>query len=81
MKSPQGQKKENLEKGETVRFNKRAITFFVCLAISILFWLMMALSKEYSVTVTYPVEFMNMPAGSIVTNSLPGKMDIQIILL
>jgi len=43
------------------------------------FWLMMSLSKEYSITVSFPVNYVNLPADKIVANQLPETIDIEIM--
>ncbi len=60
------------------RLNGRAVTFFVCLCISIFFWLLMALSKEYSMTITFPVNYVNLPSDKVVSNNLPQTAEIEI---
>ena len=63
---------------EGVRFNRRMITFLFCILISILIWLLMALSKDYIITITFPVKYVNMPADKLVSNKLPEKIDLEI---
>jgi YbbR domain-containing protein len=71
----------NIDSGggrETIRLNKRVVTFLCCLLISVLFWLLMALSKEYTITVTYPVSYINAPKDKVIANKLPRQIDILI---
>ncbi len=67
---------DNQRKG--IHLNKRVITFLVCLLISVFFWLLMTLSKEYSIMVQFPVEYINLPADKVVSNDLPDAVDIEI---
>ncbi|CAN5390258.1 YbbR-like domain-containing protein [soil metagenome] len=59
-------------------FNRRAITFFFCLLISVFIWLLMSLSKEYVITTSFPVKYINLPEDRIIANHLPEVIDIEI---
>lgn len=63
---------------EGVRFNRRMITFLFCILISVLIWLLMALSQQYIITVTFPVKYINMPADKLISNHLPEKIDLEV---
>lgn len=63
---------------EPVRLNRKVITFLFCVLISIFFWLMMSLSKEYDITVSYPVEYVNAPKDRVISNDLPSEINIEI---
>lgn len=62
----------------SMRFNRRLISFFVCVLVSIFFWLVMSLSKEYTITVSFPVNYINLPKDKVLSNSLPESIDIEI---
>ena len=69
----------NLEnKRTTFRRDGRVITFAICLFLSMFFWLLMTLSKEYSTTVRFPVHYKNLPPDKVVSNNLPETVDIEI---
>ncbi|MDF2438966.1 MAG: uncharacterized protein K0Q95_3342 [Bacteroidota bacterium] len=63
---------------EKIRLNKRVATFLCCVFISMLFWLLMTLSKEYVITVIYPVNYVNAPADKVVANNLPTSMSLEV---
>ncbi len=63
---------------EPIRLNRRVITFLVCVLVSVFFWLMMMLSKEYNIIVSYPVEYVNTPKDRVISNLLPKEIDIEI---
>jgi len=63
---------------EKVRLNRRVATFLACVALSVLFWLMMNLSKDYTIVVSYPVEYVNTPQDKVISNQLPQTIDIEI---
>ncbi len=68
--------KSNLK--DTARSNRRAITFIFCLLISIFIWLLMSLSKEYTIAVSFPVKYTNLPHDRLIVNRLPEAIDIEI---
>ncbi|MGZ4058026.1 MAG: CdaR family protein, partial [Bacteroidia bacterium] len=71
--------KNNRAKGkEGIRFNRKLFTFFICVLVSVSFWLMMSLSKEYTITVSFPVSYVNLPTDKIIANHLPETIDIEI---
>lgn len=63
---------------EKIRVNKRVATFLCCLFISMLFWLLMTLSKEYVILINYPVNYVNPPSDKVVANSLPSTIRLEI---
>jgi YbbR domain-containing protein len=72
---------KNIEPGakkEKILLNKRVATFLCCLFISLLFWLLMTLSKEYTIIVTYPVGYINAPKDKVISNKLPSSINIEI---
>lgn len=58
--------------------NKKLVVFIVCVFVSMFFWLMMSLSKEYIMTFTFPVNYVNMPKDKVLANQLPPSIDIQV---
>ena len=63
---------------DAAHFNKRVITFLFCLLISVFIWLLLSLSKEYTISVTYPVQYINLPTDKLVANRLPESVDFEI---
>ncbi len=61
-----------------VRFNRRMITFLFCMLISVFIWLLMALSKDYVISVTFPVKYVNMPKDKLISNHLPQQMVLEL---
>lgn len=57
---------------------RRVITFLVCLFISAFFWTLMTLSKEYSITERFPVQYINAPPDKVISNNLPDLVSIEI---
>lgn len=77
MKSKFLKNKENAAR-ESIRLNRKVVTFLACLLLSILFWLLMSLSKDYTIAVSYPVEYVNTPKDKVISNLLPQRLDIEI---
>ena len=69
---------KNTSGDEGIRLNKRVITFLFCLLISVFFWLLMTLSKQYIISVNFPVQYINFPIDKVIANHLPETIDIQI---
>ncbi len=65
-------------KKENIHLNRRVITFLICVLISVFFWLMMSLSKEYNISVSFPVKYVNIPEDKVLSNQLPPFIDIDI---
>lgn len=63
---------------EIIRLNRKVVTFLCCVFISILFWLLTALSKEYTITLSYPADYINPPKDKVVSNDLPDLINIDI---
>lgn len=60
------------------RWNRRLMTFFVCLFISIFFWLLMSLSKDYVEVIRFPVRYDHSPEDRVVSNELPANIDVEV---
>lgn len=58
--------------------NRQVTVLLVCFLIAIVFWLLLALSSDYSTTITVPVQYKNMPTQKVVVNELPDKVAVQL---
>lgn len=54
-------------KGQAVKINILSLTFFLTLSASL--WLFIALRKNYTSEIIYPITFVNPPKGVVVTNN------------
>lgn len=63
---------------EGIRLNKRVVTFLFCLLVSIFFWVMMSLSKEYAIELDFPVTYINFPSDKVIASPLIETIDIEI---
>lgn len=68
----------NYFKNVNLRNNKRIVVFLVCLIIATTLWLLNALSKDYSATISYPVKFVNPPENRFLANKIPDKLDLEV---
>ncbi|HLG04095.1 MAG TPA: YbbR-like domain-containing protein [Bacteroidia bacterium] len=59
-------------------FNRRGSSFLVCVAIAGLFWLLQALSKEYTQLIRVPVSYSHLPQQALVPVELPDSVDVQV---
>ncbi|MFM7725350.1 MAG: hypothetical protein ACKO7B_01495, partial [Flavobacteriales bacterium] len=58
--------------------NRQVTVLLVCFLIAIVFWLLLALSSDYSTTITVLVQYKNMPTQKVVVNELPDKVAVQL---
>lgn len=58
--------------------NKKVITFFICLILASLLWLVNAINRDYQYTLKIPVKFLNLPSDKIVVGEIPDKLDVTI---
>jgi len=52
-------------------------SFFVALFVAVFFWLLTKLSKEYQTTITFPVEYVNIPQDKLLQSMPLEKIDIH----
>ncbi len=69
---------KNDKSKQPVKLNRRVITFLFCLLLSSFFWLLMMLSKEYTISVSFPVNYVNVPADKVLSSELPEKIEMEI---
>ncbi len=59
--------------------NRRAYSYFLCLLLAGLFWLLHALSKEYVITIRVPVSYSHLPEKKLIAVDLPDSVDVEVI--
>lgn len=64
--------------GVPAKLNKKLVTFIFCVLVSIFFWLLMTLSKEYSKVFSFPVNYLNAPVDKVISNQLPQTIEIEV---
>lgn len=58
--------------------NRRLYVFLFCLSLSLLFWLLNALSKTSTTEVLFKVSYVNQPMNKVILNELPKQLSIKI---
>jgi YbbR domain-containing protein len=60
------------------KFNRKATVFAVCLVIAGFFWVITTLSMEFSSTIKFPVNYINMPKDKLISNNLPDSIELEV---
>lgn len=58
--------------------DKRVAVFVVCVGIATGFWFLNALSKTYTVDMSVPVRYINLPNNKTLSNQLPSQFELKI---
>lgn len=58
--------------------NRKLYVFLFCISLAIFFWLLNALSKNFTTIIVFNVTYTNSPENTIVINELPPKINIKI---
>ena len=51
--------------------DRKLVTYFVCICIATIFWFLNALNKQYTVDLTFPVKYTNLPKNKVLANKPP----------
>jgi hypothetical protein len=62
----------------SVQNRETLLTFFLCLLVANVLWFINALSKDYTTTISYPVEYMDLPRNKFITNNPPDHFNLRI---
>jgi hypothetical protein len=68
----------NVTDREKVKFNRQLLIYLLFLFVSIIFWYLNALSKEYTTVIRYPVKYEDFPKGKVLVSDLPEKLEIKV---
>jgi hypothetical protein len=58
---------------------RKISTFLFFVLIAIFFWLMIALTKNYTSSINYPVVYVNLPEDKVVVNELPQHLRLEVL--
>lgn len=61
-----------------VFFRSRFFVFLLCVLIAFVFWLLNALTYNYTTTISYPVKYQGRLKGRIIVNQLPERIKIKV---
>ncbi|MCF8226652.1 MAG: hypothetical protein K9J30_12310 [Bacteroidales bacterium] len=64
--------------GRNLVWKRKLLVFSFFLAISIVIWLLNALSKNYSTEIKYPITYSRFPARKILVNELPNHLNLTV---
>ena len=60
------------------RINRNLVVFTFFLFLSFIFWYLNSLGKELEADIKYPVRYINPPKGSVLTEDLPQKLNLNL---
>lgn len=63
---------------QNITIDRNSLTFLIFLGLSMFFWFLQALNKEYETELKFPIKYYNSPKGYILENELPDKMLLHI---
>lgn len=66
------------EKRNRFRISRRLSIVLFCFFIATIFWLLLALSKTYPTTVSFPIIYKNLPGKKVIVNELPDSIALEI---
>lgn len=61
-----------------LRHNRRLGVFLIFLLLSAMFWFLTQLEEVYVTSISYPVEYQDMPEDKIVVGNLPDRIDLEV---
>jgi hypothetical protein len=61
-----------------IKNNRKLVIFLICVGIASTFWLLNALEKEYTVELSFPVRYTNMPKNKMLVNNPPNQFDLEV---
>jgi hypothetical protein len=61
-----------------ITLNRRAFIFFFFLLLSVLFWFLTAMNKEYEASISYPIRFIRFPDKKVLVNDVPDRLDLTV---
>ena len=59
-------------------FNRKLLIFLFFLLLSIVFWFLTALNKDYVTVISYPVRYVKLPRGTVIANDVPYQLDLNV---
>jgi len=60
------------------KIEQNVITFGICLLIATTLWFLNALNKEYTIKISYPVKYTELPKGKLLVSELPKEISLEI---
>jgi hypothetical protein len=61
-----------------ITLNKRFLIFFFFLLLSVVFWFLTALNKEYVTDISCPVRYIRFPEDKVLVNDVPDRLELTV---
>jgi hypothetical protein len=61
-----------------ITLNRRFLIFFFFLLLSIVFWFLTALNKEYVTSISYPVRYIRFPEDRVLVSDVPDRLELTV---
>ena len=59
-------------------WSPRVSAFIMCMLLAGAFWVIHALSQEYTTRIRVPVSYVNLPAGRLMPSNLPDSLEAEV---
>jgi hypothetical protein len=69
---------QSLKNLRKITINKKSLIFLFFVGIASIFWLLNALSKEYTATIDHPIRYYNFPNDKVLVGKLPNYISIKV---
>src|SRR5579859_4794761 len=63
---------------QRLKSDSRIPVVLICLAVSVVFWFLISLSKVYSGRIVFPLKYINFPERRMVINELPKNIEVAV---
>lgn len=61
-----------------LRMNRQLYVIMLCFFIATIFWLLLALSNDYTTSIIFPINYKNLPGKKVIMNDLPAQIEVQL---
>ncbi len=58
--------------------DRKLVIYLVCVGIATVFWFLNALNKDYTVELTFPVKYTNLPTNKVLANEPPDRFVLKV---
>ena len=71
-------KAQSLLKRFDLKNDRKPVIFLICVGIATIFWFLNALEKEYTVELSFPVRYTNLPKNKVLSNTPPSHFILDV---
>jgi len=68
----------NNDPSRKITLNGRLLVFFFFLLLSIVFWFVTALNRDYNTVLYFPVQYIRFPEGKVLINDVPDRLNMNV---